>query len=168
MFGVFTRQHWIFFFFFFFFFFGCTQGMWKFLGQWLNLCHNSDPSHCNDSNSLICYATRELPFNISSFFFPLFLRPHLQHMEIPRLGVELELQRPAYTTATVMPDMSHVWHLNCNSRQHQILNLMSEAKGQTCILINTNQVCYSLATMGTPKIQIIPDIDWQYIWFRLL
>ena len=29
-----------------------------------------------------------------------FLGPHLQHMEVPRLGVKLELQLPAYTTAT--------------------------------------------------------------------
>lgn len=32
-------------------------------------------------------------------FFP-FLWPRLQHMEVPALGVELELQLPAYTTAT--------------------------------------------------------------------
>ena len=29
-----------------------------------------------------------------------FLGLHSQHMEVPRLGVELELQLPAYTTAT--------------------------------------------------------------------
>ena len=28
-----------------------------------------------------------------------FLGPHLRHMEIPGLGVQLELQLPAYTTA---------------------------------------------------------------------
>ena len=33
-------------------------------------------------------------FVVVVFFF-LFLGPHLQHMEIPRLGVELELQLPA-------------------------------------------------------------------------
>ena len=32
------------------------------------------------------------------FFF--FFRLHLQHMEVPRLGVQLELQLPACTTAT--------------------------------------------------------------------
>ena len=32
--------------------------------------------------------------------FVLFLELHLQHMEVPRLGVESELQLPAYTTAT--------------------------------------------------------------------
>ena len=34
------------------------------------------------------------------FFFFFFLGPCMQHMEIPRLGVELDLQLLAYTTAT--------------------------------------------------------------------
>ena len=38
------------------------------------------------------------------FFFFCFLGPHLWHMEVPRLGVESELQRLVYTTATAMPD----------------------------------------------------------------
>ena len=37
-------------------------------------------------------------------FFFFFLGLHLQHMEVPRLGVKLELQLPAYTTATAMQD----------------------------------------------------------------
>ena len=37
-----------------------------------------------------------------------FLGPHPQHMEVPRLGVELELYLLAYTTATAMPDLSHI------------------------------------------------------------
>ena len=42
------------------------------------------------------------------FFFLVFLGPHLRHMEVPRLGVEAELQLPAYTTATATPDPSHI------------------------------------------------------------
>ena len=38
-------------------------------------------------------------------FSNFFLRLHLQHVEIPRLRVELELQVPAYPTATAMPDL---------------------------------------------------------------
>ena len=33
-----------------------------------------------------------------------FLGPHPQRMEVPRLGVESEVQLPAYTTATATPD----------------------------------------------------------------
>ena len=32
-------------------------------------------------------------------------------MEVPRLGVELELQLLAYTTVTAMPDPSHICDL---------------------------------------------------------
>ena len=39
------------------------------------------------------------------FYFPfVFLELHLQHMEVPRLGVQSKLQLPAYATATAMPD----------------------------------------------------------------
>ena len=41
-----------------------------------------------------------------TIFILCFLGPHLRHMEVPRLGVELELQLPAYTTATVTQDPS--------------------------------------------------------------
>ena len=56
-------------------------------------------------------------------------------MEVPGLGVKLELQLLAYTTAT--PDPSHICDLHYSSQQLQILNPLSEAKDQTCILMNT-------------------------------
>ena len=45
-------------------------------------------------------------------FIYLFLGMHLQHMEIPRLGVKSELQLQAYTTATAMLDLSHICDLH--------------------------------------------------------
>ena len=42
--------------------------------------------------------------NIIYIFGFWFLGLHLWHMEVPRLGAELELQLPAYTTATATPD----------------------------------------------------------------
>ena len=41
-------------------------------------------------------------------------------MEVPRLGVESELQLPAYTTDTVKPDPSQVCNLHHSSWQSQI------------------------------------------------
>ena len=38
------------------------------------------------------------------FFFYYFLGPNLQHIEVPRLEVQSELQLPAYTTDTAMQD----------------------------------------------------------------
>ena len=60
-------------------------------------------------------------------------------MEVPRLGVELELQLLTYTAAglhhiTVMQDPSHICDLRCSSWQHQIFNPSSEAMDQTHIL----------------------------------
>ena len=43
-------------------------------------------------------------FILILLLFFCFLGAHPQHMEVLRLGAESELQRPAYTTATAMPD----------------------------------------------------------------
>ena len=64
----------------------------------------------------------------SFFFFCLFLSPHLQYMEVPRLGVILELQQPAYTTATATWDRSRICDLHHSLRQHWILNPLREAR----------------------------------------
>ena len=53
-------------------------------------------------------------------------------MEVPRLGVELELQLPAYATAIL--DLSHICDLHHSLLQHQILNLLKEARDQTTSL----------------------------------
>ena len=71
----------------------------------------------------------------SLFFF--LLGPHLRHMEVPRLGVESELQLPAYTTAAATQDWSRVCDLHHSSWQCQILNPLIEAKDRTCILMET-------------------------------
>ena len=58
-------------------------------------------------------------------------------MEVPRLGVKLELQLPAYTTAIAMPDLSRVSELPHSLWQHQILNPLSKARNQNNILRET-------------------------------
>ena len=55
-------------------------------------------------------------------------------MEVPRLGVQLELQLPAYTTATATPDLSYACILHYSSQQRWILNPLSEAKDQTVLV----------------------------------
>ena len=70
-----------------------------------------------------------------NYYYCLFLRLHPRHMEIPRLGVESELQLPAYTTATATLDPSHICDLHRSSQQRWILNPLSEARDQTRILM---------------------------------
>ena len=57
-------------------------------------------------------------------------------MEVPRLGVEWELQLLAYTTATAMPDPSVAAH------GVQISKQLRGAKDQTRVLMDTSWVHY--------------------------
>ena len=58
------------------------------------------------------------------------LWPHLQHMEVPRLGVELELQVLAYATAKATPDpMPVCCQLHHSLWQHWILNPTQQGQG---------------------------------------
>ena len=83
-------------------------------------------------------------------FFPFFfLGPHPRHMDIPRLVVESELQLPAYTTVTAMPDLSHVCDLHNSSCKHPILNPSSKARDRTHVLMDTSQIRCHSATTGT-------------------
>ena len=50
-------------------------------------------------------------------------------MEVPRLGVNLELQLPAYTTVIAMSDPSHICSLHHSSLQCWIPNPLSEGRG---------------------------------------
>ena len=56
-------------------------------------------------------------------------------MEVPRLGVKSELQLLAYTAARAIPNLSCVCDLHYSSQQRLILNPLSEARDQTCILV---------------------------------
>ena len=62
-------------------------------------------------------------------------RASSQHLEVPRLGVKLELQLLAYTTATATRDLSHICNLYRSSWQCQISDPLSEARDQTQIFM---------------------------------
>ena len=49
-------------------------------------------------------------------------------MEVPRLGIESELQLTAYTPATATPDLSCICDLYHSSREHRVLNPLSGAR----------------------------------------
>ena len=72
-----------------------------------------DRSHC--SQVLIPLWTPKHVFKTGDlsvlFCFPFFLGLHPRHMEVPRLGGQLELQLPAYATVTATSDLSHVCDL---------------------------------------------------------
>ena len=78
-----------------------------------------------------------------SYFFGLFvffLGPPLRYMEVPRIGVQLELYPPAYTTATATRDLSRVCNLHCSSWQRWMLNPLSKARDPIRILMDATRV----------------------------
>ena len=72
-------------------------------------------------------------------------------MEVPRLGVELELQPSAYTTATATGDLSHTCDLHHSSQQRWIPDPLSEARYRTYILMGANQIRFRCTKMETPQ-----------------
>ena len=79
-------------------------------------------------------------------------------MEVPRLGVDLELQLSAYTTATAMQALSHVCDRHHSSWQRQILNPLREAGSNLhahghqlgSLLLHHNGKSFSLCCLSPP------------------
>ena len=96
------------------------------------------------------------------FFFFLVWGAHPQHIEVPRLGLESELQLPLYPTATATWDLSRVFDLHHSSLQCQILNPLSKAWDQTfasiclpCLLITPNSLTWEQSPYSKG-----PSTDW--------
>ena len=83
------------------------------------------------------------------------LGPHLWHVEAPRLVVKLELQLLAYTTATATGDQSCICDLHHSSQQRQVADPLSEARGQTCVLMDASQIHFHCAITGIPSLVLL-------------
>ena len=105
----------------------------------------------------MCYIICVKVLNSPLFFFGLFMFSRLlpQHMEVPRLGVKLELWPPAYTTATATWELSHVCDLRRSSLQRQILDPLSEARDRTHVLMVPSGIGFCCATTETPNSPIL-------------
>ena len=101
----------------------------------------------NDHDECVHIARK---FVLNFCFVFCFLGMHLWHMEVPRLGVELELQLLAYATATATQDPSRLCNLHLSSWQRRILSPLSKTRDWTCVLMDTSWVHYPWSTVGTP------------------
>ena len=100
-------------------------------------------------------------FFFLSFF--VFLGPYLRHMEVPKLGVKLELQLPAYATTTATPDLhtaaSSTYttaHCNARSLTHWAV------QGSNCILMDISQIHFHWATTGTPQCHLLNILSFSH------
>ena len=98
--------------------------------------------------------------NFFSFFF---VGPHPWHMEVSRLGVELELQLPSFAPATATGDPSHVCSLHHSSKQCHILNPLSQVRDLIHILMDPSWIHYHWATME--NVQVFFFFFW--FWFAV-
>ena len=71
-------------------------------------------------------------------------------MEVPRLGVGLELQVPAYTAAPTPPDLNLLCDLHCGNTGS--LTPLSGAGDQTHILMGTSRVLNPLSHGGISQV----------------
>jgi len=94
----------------------------------------------------------QILFFFSSFCFS---RLHPPHVEVPRLGVESELQLPAYTRATATQDPSRVCNLHHSSQQRWIHNPLSKPRDGTRNLMVPGRTHFCCTTTGTPPRQIL-------------
>ena len=101
-------------------------------------------------------------FPLSFFLFSLLLGLHLWHMEITRLGVQSELQLPAYTTATATSDLSCICNLHHSSWQCQILNPLNEARDRTP---NLEVLVGFISTVPQQELPLILFLYFQFQWF---
>ena len=125
------------------------RSYWCILFSYFYVCN---PFMSNDvyllySIILLCVCVRWWTFAVLTRF--LFLGPHVLHMEVPRVGVQSELQLLAYTTATATPNLSSIFDLHHSSWQCWILKLLSKARDRTLVLVDTSQVGYHWATVVT-------------------
>lgn len=86
------------------------------------------------------------------FFFG-FWGPHLQHMEVPRLGVRTGATAagPPHNHSNARSEMRCVWDLHHSSLQWQIINPLNETRDGTRVLRDT-----SLIVSTKPQGELLP------------
>ena len=99
--------------------------------------------------------------------FCFFFRAHPWHMEVPKLGVELELHLLGYTTATATWDPSSICNLHFSSQQHWVFNPLIQDRDWTCILMDASPVHLRWATKGTPYFLFFLFWPFGSIWSSL-
>ena len=99
----------------------------------------------------MCYNQWDIRRNSSSFLFVFFLGPKVRHMDVPRLGVQSELQLLAYATAIAAQGPRHICDLHHSSQQSQSLDPLSKARDRTHILRDISWILFHCTTIGNPR-----------------
>ena len=100
-------------------------------------------THKGNLKTQIALRSERVEFHIGypNFVFA-FSRAAPVHMEVPRLGIKLELQLPATAAAAATQDLNHICDLHHSSWHCQIPDPLIEARDLKCILMDPSQVHY--------------------------
>ena len=118
----------------------------------------SMPSPCAHSQHLPLFTNQEALVTLSGkggFFWFCFFS-----LSAPRLGVQSELQMPAYATVTAMPALSHICDPHHSSTQRQIPDTLSKARDQSRILMYTSRIHFRYTTMVTPRLRFLQRLHY--------
>ena len=88
----------------------------------------------------VIYMSSFFPFLFSflfSFFFLFLFRAKPEAYGSSQASGQMVAAAEAYATARAEWDPSYICNLYCSLQQHKILNLLSQAGDQTCILMDT-------------------------------
>ena len=102
----------------------------------------------------MCYYINRLPVGLLFlflFFFLLCRAAPVAYGSSQARRIKLERQLLANPTAIATPYPNCVCDLHHSSCQCQIHHPLSEARDQTCILMDTSQIRFCCAMMGTPS-----------------
>ena len=134
--------------------FSCNyERVWSFEMFYIWILKNKWARLFKSSRRIIVTSILLLFFFIFCLF--VFLGPRPWHLEVPGLGVELELQLPAYARATATEDPSCVCDLHHGSQQCWLLNPQSKARDRTHILMDLVGFINCWATMGTLQFYLL-------------
>ena len=101
----------------------------------------------------VCRNTHNIKFTriFFFFFFVFFLAAPAAYGSYQARGL-IGAAAPSlcHSQGIATPDLRLVWELHHSPWQRRILNPLSETREQTCILMDTRQVCYCWAMMETP------------------
>ena len=132
------------------------RGFWEIQCQIQPWWHSKTTSDVILWPTLIIKFSRHHSMNLITIIFFFLLGLHQWHIEVARLGVELDLQLPVYATATATArDPSLICDLHQSSQQRLILNRLKQGRDRTCILMHTNLILNLLSHDGNSKLIFI-------------
>ena len=94
--------------------------------------------------------------------------PHPRHLEVPRPGVQLELQLQAYAIAIATQDLSHICELCCSSQQCWIFNPLSRPGIEPKSGFVTTKPWWELPTIPFYiVVKWVKDLVLSLLWLKL-